>query len=83
MTLRKSYTMMNSRNNKMLFLTENNEFFEDSDENKFEYTAIFEEYQKLIEGILFEKISEKYEHFDIELFMEKLNEEDEHGQFKE
>ena len=60
-----------------------NEFFEDTEENKFEYTGIFEEYQRLIESLIFEKISAKHPNFDVEYFIEELANQDESGQLKE
>ena len=65
------------------FLNENSDFFEDAEENKFEYTQVFEEYQSLIESILFDKITKVHPDFDAELFVNKLQALDKNGQFKE
>ena len=37
----------------------------------------------MIEGLLFEKITQKYPQFDVELFMEKLDQADDKGELKE
>lgn len=50
----------------------NAEIFEDSSENKLEYTAIFNEYTALIEGLLERKLSEKIEGFQMEQFERML-----------
>ena len=44
---------------------------------------VFEEYQRLIESILFDKIIKIHPDFDAELFINKLQALDKNGQFKE
>lgn len=48
------------------------EIFEDTTENKFEYTAVFNEYTSLIEGLLEKKLSERIEGFSMAEFEEML-----------
>jgi hypothetical protein len=54
------------------------ETFEDSGENKLEYTTLFNEYQTLVEGLLQQKLSEKIEGFQMEDFERML--EDRRGE---
>lgn len=51
------------------FCRENCGVFEDSDENKLEYTTLFERYTELTESLLLKKLQEALPDFDMEAFM--------------
>lgn len=53
------------------------ELFEDTDENKLEYTPVFEEYCETMEALIADRLAEAIEDFDMVEFMEMLQEQQE------
>ncbi|RXG70497.1 ADP-ribosylation factor-like protein 2-binding protein [Armadillidium vulgare] len=58
-----------------MFFDDHCKMFEDKEENKLEYTSIFENYVDLVEGYLESELRERNQDFDMSVFLKEIESE--------